>query len=254
MQSAAIDETTDTYSWQQGDRHELLIVCDHASARIPEQYAELGLSAANRSTHICWDIGAGDLALALGRALDAPVICAGWSRILIDCNRGWEDPTLILPMSDGVVVPGNQALDEAECEARWQRYHQPYHAEIDRHLQHCLERGLRTLIISIHSFTPVFGGQQRPWQVGVLWRPPDVRAAAALGWLTATGLRVGDNEPYSGADLLGHTMERHALERGLPYLMFEVRQDLIESETGVQRYARLLNDCIAAVMQTRDLS
>jgi predicted N-formylglutamate amidohydrolase len=222
--------------------------------RIPQAYAELGLSAASRRTHICWDIGAADLARALGRALDAPVICAGWSRILIDCNRGWEDPTLILPISDGVVVPGNQTLDEVECETRWQRYHQPYHAEIDRHLQDCQGRGLRPLVISIHSFTPVFGGRQRPWQVGVLWRPPDVRAAAALGWLTAAGLNVGDNEPYSGADLLGHTLERHALERGLPHLLFEVRQDLIESPEGVRQYARLLNGCIESVRQTRDLT
>jgi predicted N-formylglutamate amidohydrolase len=247
-------ESSDNYSWQAGTQLGLLLICDHASARIPLEYGDLGMPAASRREHICWDIGAGELALALGAALDAPVICAGWSRILIDCNRGWEDPTLILPISDGVVVPGNQALDEAECERRWQRYHQPYHGAIDRHLQGCQARGLNPLIISIHSFTPVFGGQQRPWQVGVLWRPPDVRAAAALGWLTAAGLRVGDNEPYSGADLLGHSLERHALERGLPYLMFEVRQDLIDSAAGVQSYANLLHDCVCAVRRTRDLT
>lgn len=252
MQDSDFDHSND-HTWHPGKVQELLLICDHASARIPTGFAGLGLSAASRRAHICWDIGAGELARKLGAALDAPVICAGWSRILIDCNRGWEDPTLILPVSDGVVVPGNQALAEAEVEFRWQHYHQPYHAKIDRHLQRCLERGVRPLIISIHSFTPVFGGQQRPWQVGVLWRPPDVRAAAALGWLTAAGLKVGDNEPYSGADLLGHSLERHALERGLPYLMFEVRQDLIDHPAGVLRYASLLSDCIRAVRLTRDL-
>lgn len=238
------------FHWYPGSRNDLLILCDHASAAIPPQYAELGLHGPARHAHICWDIGAGDLSRALAEQLDAPLLCAGWSRILVDCNRDWDDPTLILPISDGVVVPGNQDIDERERELRWRRFHRPYHQQIDDYLEAQTRTGQRPLVLGIHSFTPVYGGVARPWEVGILWRPPDPLAAAALGWLAGQGLVVGDNEPYSGAELLGHTLERHAIERGLPYLLIEVRQDLLD-EAGVAHYARLLSQCVSEVLKIR---
>ena len=240
------------YHWQPGDRPDLLVLCDHASRALPAEYGDLGLDTAARAAHICWDIGAAELASSLGAQLGAAVLSAGWSRILIDCNRGWDDPTLVLPISDGISVPGNQRVDAVEREQRWRRYHQPYHEQIRLELDRRITAGQRPLLLGIHSFTPVYAGQPRPWEMGILWRPPDPRAAAALGFLSAKGLVVGDNEPYSGADMLGHTLERHAIDRGLPYLLIEVRQDLLDA-AGVARFTPLLSECVEAVLRVRDL-
>jgi predicted N-formylglutamate amidohydrolase len=225
-----------------------LLLSDHAGCAIPTTLGDLGLPEAERRRHIGWDIGIAGLGRALSARLGAAWVSQHYSRLVIDCNR---DPTTTGAMpkvSDGTTIPGNSALTEADRAARIAEIHAPYHNAIADVLD---ARAVRpTVVIALHSFTPVFGGVARPWHAGVLHGSGDIRFShAVLARLAAEpDLIVGDNEPYR-MDETDHTVPRHCFPRGLPYLELEVRQDLIATPAGerawAERLARLFTEAAA---------
>jgi len=212
----------------------LLLLCDHASNALPP--GGLGLDPALLSTHIAFDIGAAVVTRALAAAWGAPAILGTWSRLLIDLNRGADDPTLVMKLSDGSAIPGNRDADEAEVARRIAAYHAPYHAAITRTLD---GMGDQAVILSLHSFTPHWKKVPRKWDVGVLYDEDARFAAPLMHRLAQAGFIVGDNEPYTGA-LEGDTLNRHGTKRGLPHVLLEMRQDLIGDPAQAQDFAMRL--------------
>ena len=226
----------------------LILLCDHASNRIPADYGDLGVEAGQFERHIAYDIGAAALTRGLALRMQAPAVLSCFSRLLIDPNRGMDDPTLIMRLSDGAVVPGNRDVDEAERARRIARFHQPYHRAIAAAVAQVKARGHVPFLVSIHSFTPVWRGWQRPWHVGILWdRGEQVARAMIRGFLAQGDLVVGDNEPYHGA-LEGDTLNTHGTKAGLPHALIEVRQDLIAAKTGVDEWVERVAKVIEPIM------
>lgn len=227
-----------------------VLICDHASRRLPEGYGTLGLDEAALMRHIGWDIGAADVTRRLSARFNATAIFSGFSRLLIDCNRAPDDPTLVCRVSDGTVVPGNRQVDQAERAQRLERFHAPYHQAIAAHLDQRLARGEVPAIVSIHSFTPVMKSVVRPWHVGILWDADPRLPVPLMGALAAQGdIVVGDNEPYSGKTETGYSIRIHGADRGLPHVLVELRQDLIDTHQGAaawsERFARALEGALA---------
>jgi predicted N-formylglutamate amidohydrolase len=234
----------------EGDlRTGLLILCDHAENTIPEPYANLGLRSEDLNRHIAYDLGAAPVAERLAELLGAPVLLSRFSRLLIDPNRGLDDPTLIMQISDGLVVPGNAGLDEAAVAARVARYYAPYHQAIERAIDAGIAAGKPPAVVSVHSFTQAWKGVPRPWSVGVLW-DKDPRLALPLleGFRAIPGIVVGDNAPYTG-QLKGDTLYRHGTRRGLAHALIEVRQDLILGPEGQAEWATRLAEVLRKVMR-----
>jgi predicted N-formylglutamate amidohydrolase len=240
----------------------VLLLCDHASNAVPADLGDLGVPEAEFHRHIAYDIGAAAVTRSLARRLGAPAILTRFSRLIIDPNRGRDDPTLVMRLSDGAVVPGNAHLDEDGVQARIRRFYDPYDAAITAAVERALAEGHPPVIVTVHSFTPIWRGWPRPWHVGMLWDADPRFAVPLIEALRAEeGLVVGDNEPYDGA-LAGDTVDRHATRRGLASALIEIRQDLIAAETGQEewagRFARLLEPLVAqeslrrpAVLPTR---
>ena len=233
---------------QPGER--VLLLCDHASNAVPDLVAGgLGLPEAEMRRHIAYDIGARGVTLELARRLGAEALLTRFSRLVIDPNRGEDDPTLVMRLYDGTVVPGNRHATPAEVEARLARLHRPYHRAVEAALERILAGGRTPAIVSMHSFTPRLKGRPpRPWQVGVLWHRDGRLARPLIARLRDEGLTVGDNEPYSG-ELEGDTLSRHGTARALPHVLIEIRQDLIGSPEGeaawAARLAPVIRDVIA---------
>lgn len=220
------------------DGARVILSCDHASNRVPQSLVQLGLGDEMLARHIGWDIGAAAVTRRLAPALGAAAVLAGYSRLVIDCNRDPDDPSSIPATSDDVAIPGNRTLSAAARQARRAAIFAPYHAALTDLIETALGRGVVPALISIHSFTPTLGGKVRPWHIGVLW-DGDGRIASPL--LTALRgdavLVVGDNEPYSARQPAGYTMRHHALERGLPHVAIEIRQDEIADDAGAAMWA-----------------
>ena len=226
----------------------LILLCDHASNAVPAEYGDLGIAPAQFARHIAYDIGARDLTLGLAARLNAPAVLSRFSRLLIDPNRGLDDPTLIMRISDGAAVPGNRNVDEAERQRRLERFHAPYHRAVADTIRATQGQGFTPLIVSIHSFTPVWRGWPRPWHVGILWdRDETIATAMIRGFAAQGGLVVGDNEPYHGA-LEGDTLNTHGTVPGLPHALIEVRQDLIAAKTGVDEWVERVARVIEPIM------
>lgn len=211
----------------------LLFLCDHAANALPEGMGHLGLDPALFSTHIAYDIGAAAVTRALAGAYGAPAILGAWSRLLIDLNRGPDDPTLVMKLSDGSIIPGNARAGAAEVVRRIAAYHAPYHAAIAAELD---RMGPEAAIVSMHSFTPAWKSVPRRWEVGVLYDRDTRLAAPLMRRLAEAGFTVGDNEPYSGA-LEGDTLWQHGTRRGLPHVLIEIRQDLVATPALAQDFA-----------------
>ena len=226
----------------------ILLTCDHASPAIPKALSGLGLDENALLRHIAWDIGAGEMVRALARKFDAPAILSGYSRLLIDCNRPVESSGAIVVEADGVFVPGNAAITPADRTARAEAFYWPYHQEIARHLQAFLDRGVVPVVLSIHSFTPVFEGFERPWEIGVLWdRDPRIAGPLMEILRDQYGLVVGDNEPYAGRDNYGYTMEHHVVGAGLPQILLELRQDRIDTHHGIEAMLEILTPALGGI-------
>lgn len=227
-----------------------LLICDHAGRAIPKALNDLGLDEAALWRHIAWDIGIADVTRRLAAALDAPAILGGYSRLVIDCNRRLDDPSSIAQESDGVRVPGNCGLTASHRAARAAACFHPYHQAIGRMIEGRLAGGLVPAIISMHSFTPMMNGFERPWHVGILWnRDPRLPVPLMERLAAEPGLCVGDNEPYTGRDFHGYSVHTHGDDRGLPNVLIELRQDLIDTHHGAEgwaeRLARVLGELLA---------
>ena len=228
----------------------VLVTCDHASRRVPKSLRNLGLDAESLKLHIGWDIGAADVSRGLARRLDAPAILAGYSRLVIDCNRDLDDPTSIPAVSDGIPVPGNQDLSPAAKARRGDALFRPYHREIEAALDRFAARGVHPAVLSIHSFTPVMNGVERPWHIGILWdKDPRMPVPVLAALRREPGLVVGDNEPYSAREPAGYTVRHHAVTRGLPHLSVEIRQDLIATGAGTAEWADRLVRVLTPILE-----
>jgi len=227
----------------------LLLVCDHASRAFPPHLGTLGVPEPDTFEHIAWDIGAAELTRGLSRALDAPAVLCRWSRLVVDCNRRLDHPSAFPVESDRIEVPGNVGLAPEDREWRVQHIYKPYHAAIDDRLDAMLARGVVPAFVSVHSFTPLMGEIARPWHVGTLWDQDDRLVRPVLTSLRSVdGLHVGDNEPYSGRHPTDYTLHAHAVMRGLPYIGFEVRQDLLATPGGIAYWVGLLERALRAAL------
>jgi len=231
-----------------------LVICDHASRAFPRGMKRLGLPELPSWQHIAWDIGAGELARGLANALDAPAVLAGYSRLIVDCNRKPEDPEAFRLESDGWVVPGNASLGELERRTRLACFFDPYHEAIAAMLAGFRRRNVVPMVISVHTFTPEMAGTVRPWHIGVLWDKDESSARRLIAGLRQVeGLVVGDNQPYSGKHPSDYTIDHHAEQAGLPHVCIEVRQDTLESPAGVERWVRLLGRLLSELISDPDL-
>ena len=223
----------------------ILLVCDHASRFVPRALGgNLGLDEADLSRHIAYDIGIAEVSRALARRLDAPLVLSTFSRLVIDPNRTLGLPSSIPPESDGVAIPLNQDLGEAEREARAATFFRPYHATVARMIEAKIAGGQEPSFVSLHSFTPMIAGRQRPWQVGILWNEAPRIAVPLMEAVRARGLTVGDNDPYTGRDHHGYKVHSHAEPRGLVHALIELRQDLIDTPAGVAE----MTDCVEGAL------
>ena len=232
----------------------VLLICDHAANALPPGYGTLGLDPEALERHIAYDIGAAALTRALANLLGAPAVLSTFSRLLIDPNRGADDPTLVMRFSDGAVVPGNARADAAEIALRRERFWAPYRETVAATVEAMLASGEPPALVSIHSFTPVWRGEARRWKIGVLWdlddRIPAPLLAALAGEADLHAHGVGDNEPYDGG-LAGDTIDAVATARGLANVLIEVRQDLIAETAGVEAWAERLGRLLKRILADR---
>jgi predicted N-formylglutamate amidohydrolase len=218
----------------------LIILCDHAGNALPPEYGTLGLPPSQLERHIAYDIGVVPIVRDLAAAMGVPAVMTRYSRLLIDPNRGRDDPTLIMRLSDGAVIPGNRKLDAAERAKRIRLYYEPYHASISATIDRCLAAGPAPMLLSVHSFTESWKEVTRPWHVGVLWDGDARLAKPLLERFFAEGdLIVGENEPYAG-QLEGDCLWQHGAQRGLANAIVEIRQDLIRDATGQSAWGKRL--------------
>jgi predicted N-formylglutamate amidohydrolase len=224
-----------------------LLIGDHAGDAIPSGLGSLGLGEADLARHIACDIGIAALGASLAGTLDAVFIAQAYSRLVVDCNRGPDAADVIAESSDGTTVPGNAGLRPEQRAERFRLIHEPYQAAIEAELARRDEAGRETVLVALHSFTPRMNERDRPWQIGVLHDKGDTRfAMAVLEALKAKGdLVVGDNEPYA-MDGIDYTIPRHAFADARPYVELEIRQDLIATPEGAERWAGLLAEILPA--------
>ena len=226
-----------------------VLLCDHASNAVPAALGDLGLDEAARSRHIAWDIGAAEITRHLTESLDAPAVLSGYSRLVVDCNRSLDDPTAMRQISDGTVVPGNRGLDANARALRDEGCYWPYQRAVTGLIEDVAARGVTPAIISIHTCTPVIKDFERPWHIGVLSNHDRRMADLLIAELARDStLCIGDNQPYSGLDPHGYTIETHALPQGRPNVLLEIRQDLVDSHHGARRWAELVGKALANVL------
>lgn len=228
-----------------------LVTCDHARNTVPAWIngGDLGLSPDQMARHIAYDIGAAEVTRNLSLALNATAVLSTFSRLVIDPNRGEADPTLVMRVSDGAIIPANRHIDNAGKEERLSRLYRPYH-QAYADAAGALDD---VVICAIHSFTPQMQGRQpRPWEVGILYAEDDRLARPVIAACEAAGWCVGDNEPYIGY-FPGDAIDRHATPSGRPNILIELRQDLIADETGQALWAERLAPILAESLATTGL-
>ncbi len=232
----------------------LVLVCDHASNRVPRSLDGLGLNSDTLEDHIAWDVGAGAVTRLLSERLQASAVLGGYSRLVMDLNRDREDPTAFPEISDGVLVPANLGLSVAVRAERTRALFEPYHDTLRRLIQERTTTKQTPVMICLHSFTAYQHGVLRPWHVGILWDQDPRVAVPLMAALREPGdIVVGDNQPYSGRHSADFTVDHHAETLGLAYGAMEIRQDLIEDESGQQRWADRLADVLEAVLRDERL-
>ena len=225
----------------------VLLVCDHASCRFPQALGDMGLDPFARRCHLAMDIGAGALTEAIADDLGVTAVSCEYSRLIVDCNRQLMDPGAFLEYGDGILVPGNRNLSQAEKDSRANAIYWPYHNAIDDQIKRLQALGPDPAFISVHSFTPVLNGIARDIQMGVLWDKDSRLSDIFIEEFRAAGFLTGDNEPYSGRAPQDFTIDHHAEEIGLPHVGIEVRQDLIDDIAGVDEIAPVMHGIIASI-------
>ena len=222
-----------------------LIICDHASNRIPNEYKRLGLNEEILATHIAYDIGVKETAIYIAKYLECPLVMSDFSRLLIDANRGTDDPTLIMKVSDGKIIKGNKDIsflnDCKEKKKRINNYYNIYHNKISEIINRSLKKNIFPAIISIHSFTPSFGGDKRPTELGILWDSDDRLPNIFFSYLNKNykDIIVGNNKPYTGR-MKNDTLYRHGTKQGLANILIEIRQDLIIDSAKQKDFSKLI--------------
>ncbi len=233
----------------------VLLVADHAKPYFPAGMNQLGVADWVLERHVTWDIGSDQLTNHLADLLDAPAILAGFSRLIVDPNRKRDDPTAFVEISDGITIPGNLGLTEAQKELRIQSFFTPYHEAISNRLGQYHANGVVPALISIHTCTPVFAQAVRPWHIGIMW---DKDPRIALGMMEKLKLQdevcFGDNEPYSGRHTHDYTIDFHAEPAGIPHVGIEVRQDLVRTPEGALKWAGILADALTETLANEQLS
>ena len=224
----------------------IILVCDHASRRLPASLGDMGLDPPARRCHLAVDIGAGTLTRQLAASLSVTAVLCEYSRLVIDCNRQLLDPSAFLEFGDGIVVPGNRNLRQEQKDLRANTIYWPYHRAIEGEIKRLQSLGTPPAVLAIHSFTPVMNGVSRPWQMGILWDADRRLADVFIKELSEAGYVVGDNEPYSGKAPQDFTIDHHAEANNLPHVGIEIRQDLIAEEAGVSKIA----DLFARIIRT----
>ena len=230
-------------------RSNYFITCDHGGRRIPQRLGDLGLNETDRQRHIAWDIGVAAVGELMSEQLDACLVTQNYSRLVIDCNRSPITEVSITPVSEETVIPGNIDLSKAEIIARQEEVFWPYHNKITQLLDQRDAQQHSTALVALHSFTPVFKGQSRPWQISLMY-DEDVQLVNLLREILITqedDINVGYNEPYQVSDAVDYTIPAHGLGRGIPHLLIEVRQDLISDAPGQQYWAAKLTTWLRAI-------
>jgi predicted N-formylglutamate amidohydrolase len=248
------DEERPPFVVNEGGASAILLVCDHAGRKVPARLGDLGVAAPDFERHIAWDVGAEGVARRLAQSLDAVLIGQPYCRLVIDCNRPPDVASSIPEISETTPIPGNVRLDGSAREARRRAIFEPYHARIAAELDRRRAQRRAAILVAVHSFTPVYTGVSRPWQIGLLSARDRRFAEALLPLLRAEpDLAVGDNEPYDVSDETDYTIPVHGERRGIPHVGLEIRQDLIADPAGqaawAGRLARLLPVAVAALRE-----
>ena len=230
-----------------------VIVCDHASNRIPARYDNLGLTQTERLSHIAWDPGALSVSRVLSDMLDAPLVQSTVSRLIIDCNRAIDAPDLIWTLSEATRIAANENIEADERQYRIDHFHRPYHASIETLLESRRHAGRETILVCMHSFTPVYHGVQRPWPIGLIHGLDTGYTSALYDALKNDdpSLNVGWNEPYAALNGVTLTLEKHGDGRGLQATMIEIRHDEILEPAGVTQWSTRLAHCLETARVAR---
>ena len=226
-------------------RGPFVVVCEHASNRVPKALGTLGLSPADLERHIAWDPGAAELSAGIAARLGGTLVFQRFSRLVIDCNRDPGDADAIAALSEDTEIPGNLALTAEAKQSRIMTLWGPFHAALEHLLDRRRVARRPTALVTVHSFTPVYRGVQRPWHVGII---STAERSFADGMLAALrrdkALVVGDNQPYSSKDNVDYTIRRHGRDRGLPHVMIEVRNDLLRAIADITAWTQRLADAL----------
>lgn len=235
------DEVPPVVEENAGSQSPFFFTSDHYGRLIPRALGDLGVPASEMERHIAWDIGIAGVATMLAKEMDVHLIAQRYSRLVIDCNRPFDSPGSIPLISEATEIPGNGGLDPAQAAARQQAIFTPYHARIAQALDARKAQGLPSILVSLHSFTPVYAGIARPWHIGTLYHRDDRLPHLLRDKLRLEGdLVVGDNEPYAVSDATDYTIPVHGEKRGLMHTGIEIRQDLIDDQSGQQQWAERL--------------
>lgn len=234
-------------------RSPFLLTCDHAGRAVPAALGDLGVAAAEWDRHIAWDIGAAGMARVIAEALDAWLICQTYSRLVIDCNRPLHAAGSIVARSERTEVPGNRDLSAEAIAARRGEIFQPYHQRIVQELDRRAAAGQPTILVTVHSFTPVFMDDARAWELGVLYQRDARLARPLLQVMRADGWCVGDNQPYAVTDATDYAIPVYGEQRGLPHVELEVRQDLIADADGQREWGERVAGWLVRAAELADL-
>ncbi len=237
----------------------IVVICDHAGKNFPQALGQLGIRDEDREKHIAYDIGTEEVGICIGKKLDAKTYIAHYSRLVADVNRDPLRPDFAPSVSDGIPVPGNKDLPKEQLQARIDEIYTPYQDAVGAGLQAFLDSGKVPFLLSVHSFTPHMNGQDRPWEIGILWNEEDVAAPRLIEELRRNNpdLTIGDNVPYSlqmqGGRGFSNTVERQAKSRGVPSLVVEFRQDTVDTPEKARKMAEVFLESFEIVMADKDL-
>jgi predicted N-formylglutamate amidohydrolase len=246
-----VNDTPPVFEQNADGRSPFLFTSDHYGRLIPKPLGDLGLPESDLTRHIAWDIGIAGVAERLAALLDAHLIAQRYSRLVIDCNRPPRAASSIPLLSEATTVPGNEGLSREDAELRRRAIFDPYHRCIDEVIDQRMAAKRATILVSLHSFTPVYAGVRRPWHIGTLYHRDKILPPLLLKALRAEGdLVVGDNEPYAVGDETDYTIPVHGEARGLTNSGIEIRQDLIADQSGEQQWAERLARILTGIEET----